>query len=79
MGANRRLALNGLAATLREAEPGIKVRLVFEDGSEVAGALRGVNSESVDLGEGKKRIELSHVKRLNLEFSSAPKRKRAQR
>jgi hypothetical protein len=75
--------LNSLAATLREAEPGIKVRLVFEDGREVAGAFRGINGETVDLGDGNQRIELRDVKRVNLEFSSAPKRKprrkRAQR
>jgi hypothetical protein len=73
--------MSGLAATLREAEPGTRVRLVMEDGSEVAGALRRVNGETVDLDDGDQQIELRQVKRVNLEFSSTPKsrarRKRA--
>jgi hypothetical protein len=67
--------MSGLAATLREAEPGTRVRLVMEDGSEVAGALGRVNGETVDLDD--QHIELRNVKRMNLEFSST--RSRAQR
>jgi hypothetical protein len=67
--------MTGLAAALRETEPGIKIRLVLQDGREVAGAFRSVNGETVDLGNGNQRIELRDVKRVNLEFSSAPKRK----
>jgi hypothetical protein len=70
--------MSGLAATLREAEPGTRVRLVMEDGSEVAGALGRVNDETVDLDDGDQQIELRQVKRMNLEFSSTP-RSRAQR
>lgn len=70
--------MSGLAATLREAEPGTRVRLVLEDGSEVAGALGRVNDETVDLDDGDQQIELRQVKRMNLEFSSTP-RSRAQR
>jgi hypothetical protein len=67
--------MTGLAAALRETEPGIKIRLLLQDGREVAGAFHGVNGETVDLGNGDQRIELRDVKRVNLEFSSAPKRK----
>jgi hypothetical protein len=70
--------MSGLAATLREAEPGTRVRLVMEDGSEVAGALGRVDDETVDLDDGDQHIELRNVKRMNLEFSSPP-RSRAQR
>ncbi len=70
--------MSGLAATLREAEPGTRVRLEMEDGSEVAGALGRVNGETVDLDDGDQQIELRQVKRMNLEFSSTPK-SRAQR
>jgi hypothetical protein len=69
--------MSGLAATLREAEPGTRVRLVMEDGSEVAGALGRVDDETVDLDDGDQHIELRNVKRMNLEFSS-PRRSRAQ-
>jgi hypothetical protein len=78
--------LTGIAATLQQADPGIKVCLVFKDGSEIGGAFRGVNGELVDLGDGKSRIELGQVKRVRLEFSPAPRtprreppRERAQR
>jgi hypothetical protein len=65
--------MNALAATLREAEPGTKVRLVLKNGREVSGTLCAVNGESVDLDDdGSRRVDLSQVKRLNLEFSSAP-------
>ena len=68
--------MSALAATLREAEPGTKVRLVLKNGREVSGTLRSVNGESVDLDDGgETRVDLSQVKRLNLEFSSAPRRK----
>jgi hypothetical protein len=69
--------MSGLAATLRQAEPGTRVRLVMDDGSEVAGALGRVNGETVDLDDGDQHIELRNVKRMNLEFSSPP-RSRAQ-
>jgi hypothetical protein len=71
--------MTGLAATFREAEPGIKVRLELVDGREVAGAFRGVNGETVDLGDGNQRIELREVKRVKFEFSSAPQRRRRPR
>ena len=73
--------MSGLAATLREAEPGTRVRLMMEDGSVVAGAFGRVDGETVDLDDGDQQIELGKVKRMNLEFSSTPKsrarRKRA--
>jgi hypothetical protein len=67
------MGLTGIAATLREAEPGTKVRVVLEDGREITGALRAVDGESVDIDEW--RVDLRQVKRLNLEFSSAPRSK----
>jgi hypothetical protein len=68
--------LSGLAETLREAEPGTKVRLVLKDGQEVAGTFSGINGESVSLDDGQRRIELKQVKRLYLDFGSS-KRKAA--
>jgi hypothetical protein len=65
--------VSNLAATLREAEPGIRVRLVLDDGSEVAGVLRGVDGDVVELDEGATRVDLRRVKRVNLDFSSVPK------
>jgi small nuclear ribonucleoprotein (snRNP)-like protein len=65
--------VSSLAATLRKAEPGIRVRLVLEDGSEVAGVLRGVDGDVVELDEGVTRVDLRRVKRVNLDFSSVPK------
>lgn len=62
--------MSGLAETLREAEPGTKLRLVLKDGNEVAGTFSGVNGESVSLDDGQRRIELKQVKRLYLEFGS---------
>jgi hypothetical protein len=65
--------VSSLAATLRKAEPGIRVRLVLEDDSEVAGVLRGVDGDVVELDEGVTRVDLRRVKRVNLDFSSVPK------
>jgi hypothetical protein len=69
--------VSSLAATLRKAEPGIGVRLVLEDGSEVAGLLRGLDGDVVELDNGATRVDLGRVKRVNLDFSSAPKRELA--
>lgn len=70
------MALNGLADTLQKAEPGIKVRLTLDDGRQISGAFRSVSGDAVDLDDGGGHVELARVKRLNLEFSSAPKRRR---
>jgi hypothetical protein len=67
----------GLAATLREAGPGIPVRFELADGDSVVGSVGSVKGDLVDLDDGK-RIDLRKVKRVNLEFSSVP-RKRAWR
>jgi hypothetical protein len=64
--------LSGLAATLREAEPGTRVSLVLEDGEEIAGALGEVSGETVDLDDEGRQIDLAQVKRLRLDFSSTP-------
>jgi hypothetical protein len=64
-----RFAVSGLAATLRAADPGTRVKLTLDDGREVGGSLRGVNGETVDLDEA--RVELRRVRRLCLEFGSA--------
>jgi hypothetical protein len=69
--------MSGLAATLREAEPGTRLRLKMRDGSEVAGALADVNGESIGLDDGRTRIELKKVARIKLEFGSVPKQKEA--
>ena len=60
--------MSGLAATLRTAEPGTRVRLVLDDGSEVTGDLRAVNGETVDIGD--KQVELRTVKRLAMQFGA---------
>ena len=67
--AEQGFAMSGLAATLREAEPGTRVRLVLDDGREITGALRDVDDETVDIDET--RVELRRVRRLKLEFGSA--------
>ena len=70
--------MNALAATLREAEPGTRVKLLLRDGAVVSGALLSVNGESVELDDGgETRIELGLVKRLRLEYGSKPARKAA--
>jgi hypothetical protein len=58
--------MNSLAATLREAEPGIKIRLLYEDGREVSGVFRGVSGDAVDLENGAGRVDLTQVKRVDL-------------
>ena len=64
----------GLAATLREAGPGVAVRFELADGDQVAGSVGTVEGDLVDLDDGK-RIDLRKVRRLSIEFSSAaPKR-----
>jgi hypothetical protein len=72
----RKSAMSGLAATLREAEPGTRLRLVLRDGEEVAGKLLSVNGESVTL-DGGNSVQLDRVKRLYLEFGAARRRKAA--
>jgi hypothetical protein len=64
----------GLAATLREAGPGIPVRFEFVDGASVVGSVGSVQGDLVDLDDGK-RIDLRKVKRVNLEFSSAARKR----
>ena len=65
--------MSALAATLREAEPGTRIRLLLKDGKVVSGTLVSVNGESVDLDDdGETRIDLSEVQRLRLEFGSVP-------
>jgi hypothetical protein len=61
--------MSGLAATLREADPGTRLRLVLKDGEEVTGTLLSVNGESVTL-DGGDLVQLERVKRLYLEFGA---------
>lgn len=64
--------MSGLAATLREAEPGTRIRLLLANGREVAGSLGGVRDDSVDLdGE---RVALSEVKRIRIEYGPGSRR-----
>ncbi len=70
-GSNGRPVSTGLAATLREAGPGIRVRFELTDGNQVAGAVGNLEGDQVDLDDGK-RIDLRLVKRVSIEFSSAP-------
>ena len=69
--------MSGLAATLRETDPGTKVRLEMRDGSEVSGTIGDVNGESVALSNGGGVVELRQVRRVVLEFGEAPARRRS--
>jgi hypothetical protein len=71
---NGRPVPTGLAATLREAGPGITVRFELADGDSVAGSVGSVQGDLVDLDDGK-RIDLRKVKRVKLEFSSASRKR----
>ena len=66
----------GLAATLREAGPGVVVCFELADGNEVTGAVGALEGDRVKLEGGGREVDLRQVKRVRLEFSSAPKRKR---
>ncbi len=63
--------MSGLAATLRETEPGTRVRLQMRDGSEVTGTIGDVDDESVSL-DGGGEVELKRVRRIVLEYGEAP-------
>ncbi len=67
--------MSGLAATLLAADPGTRVRLVLEDGSEVSGELGTVNGETVEV-DGKS-VELKTVKRLRLQFGARDRPRQA--
>jgi len=67
--------MSGLAATLRAADPGTRVRLVLDDGSEVSGELGAVNGETVEV-DGTS-VELKTVKRLGLEFGARARPRQA--
>ena len=68
--------MSGLAATLRQTDPGTKVRLEMRDGSEVSGTVAQVNGESVSLDNGRGVVELRQVRRIVLEFGQTPKQRR---
>ena len=70
------LAMSGLAATLRMADPGTRVRFKMRDGSEVAGELSDVNGESIGLDDGQ-RVELRKVARIRLEYGAASRKQAA--
>jgi hypothetical protein len=60
--------MSGLAATLRETDPGTKVRMEMRDGSEVSGTIGDIEGESVALKDGGGVVELRQVRRIVLEF-----------
>jgi hypothetical protein len=64
--------MSGLAATLRETDPGTKIRLEMRDGSEMVGTVGDVNGESVLLSDGGGVVELRQVRRVVLEFGEKP-------
>jgi hypothetical protein len=64
--------MSGLAATLRETDPGTKVRMEMRDGSEVSGTIGDIEGESVALKDGGGVVELRQVRRIVLEFGEAP-------
>ena len=69
--------MSGLAATLREIDPGTKVRMEMRDGSEVSGTIGDVNGESVALNDGGEVVELRQVRRVVLEFGETPTQRRS--
>jgi hypothetical protein len=69
--------MSGLAATLREIDPGTKVRIEMRDGSEISGTVARVNGESVSLDDGGGVVELRKVRRICLEFGETPKQRRS--
>jgi hypothetical protein len=69
--------MSGLAATLREIDPGTKVRLEMRDGSEMSGTIANVSGESVSLDNGGGVVELRQVRRVVLEFGETPKQRRS--
>jgi hypothetical protein len=69
--------MSGLAATLREIDPGTKVRLEMRDGSEMSGTVANVSGESVSLDNGGGVVELRQVRRVVLEFGETPKQRRS--
>ena len=76
---NGQPARTGLAATLREAGPGVTVRFQLADGDEVSGAMGDVQGDRVRLEGVRRQIDLRQVRRVCLEFSEAPKPKRRRR
>jgi hypothetical protein len=75
-GPERNPIMSGLAATLRETDPGTKVRLEMRDGSEVSGTVADVNGESVSL-DGGGVVELRQVRRVVIEFGDKPTQRRS--
>lgn len=69
---------SALAATLREIEPGTRVRLVFRSGREVSGRFSGVSDSTIELDNGDTRIPVREVERLFMEFGARPHRRRGQ-
>ena len=61
---------NGIAATLREAGPGIVAHFEMADGNEVVGSVGTVDGERADLDDGG-RVDLKGVRRVRIEFSGA--------
>ena len=68
--------MSGLAATLRQTDPGTRVRLEMRDGSEVSGRVAQVDGETVSLDNGGGVVELRQVRRVVLEFGETPKQRR---
>lgn len=68
--------MSGLAATLRETDPGTRVRMEMRDGTEVSGTVGEVNGESIALNGGGV-VELRQVRRIVLEFGETPKQRRS--
>jgi hypothetical protein len=64
--------MSGLAATLRETDPGTRVRIEMRDGSEVSGRVAEVSGESVSLDDGGGVVELDQVRRVVLEYGETP-------
>lgn len=69
--------MSGLATTLRETDPGTRVRMEMRDGSEVSGTIGEVNGESVVLKDGGGVVELRQVRRVVLEYGETPKQRRS--
>jgi hypothetical protein len=67
---NGRPVPTGLAATLREIDPGTQIRLLLRDGDEIAGEFDGVSGGAIRL-DRERQVKIDDVKRLYVAYSEA--------
>jgi hypothetical protein len=69
---NGRPVPTGLAATMREIEPGTQIRLLLRDGEEIAGEFDGVSGGTIGLDRGS-HVDMDDVKRLYVAYGETSK------